>query len=470
MARARALRVLLEELGPLYVKVGQILATRPDMVPDHVRAELALLNDQVSVRPFEEFEPVLVEELGEAWRGLFAEIHTQVPLGSASLAQVYRAVTVGGRSCVVKIQRPGSAEAVHGDMAVIRRVTALAGRLAPRFNEVVNIDAMESMLFEVMKDELDFTREARSMRRARKLARLYPRVRVPKVLLATPRVLVQSFADGVPANQLKDDQLTVRQRKAIAYQLMEFMFRGYFIDRTFHADPHPGNVLISADGVAHVIDWGMVGRVDRSTSTHVVGAMLAMARNDGTALAQSWLRLGTATPWSNASAFTTDVTRLVPRWAGASLEELRYGVALMDLARASTRRGIQVSPVITVIGKSVANIEGTVRCVYPGLKLATALERSLSDVVVHMAGEVLSREQAVQTFLDAVHGSAVVPGQLQGVLADVAAGQFAVRARTNLGDPVSPGRRHQLPTGSTLARSLAGAAALGWVLNRKARR
>ncbi|MFK0181821.1 ABC1 kinase family protein [Streptomyces xanthochromogenes] len=469
-ARARALRVLLEELGPLYVKVGQILATRPDMVPDHVREELALLNDQVSARPFAEFETVLVAELGEEWRGLFGEIHTEVPLGSASLAQVYRAVTIGGRDCVIKIQRPGSEAAVRDDMAVLRRVTGLIGRCAPHFSEVVDIDAMASMLFEVMKDELDFTREARTMKKARKLARGYPRVKVPKVLLATPRVLVQTFADGVPANQLKDDQLTSRQRKEVAYQLMEFMFHGYFIDRHFHADPHPGNILVAEDGTAHVIDWGMAGRIDRGTGASMIGALLGMARNDGAALARSWIRLGAATPWSNTAAFTSDVVRLVPRWADASLEEVYFGVALMELGRCATRRGIQISPVISVIGKSVANIEGTVRCIYPQLKFADATERSLKDIVQHLAGEVLSREQLAQTFLDCVHAIATVPGELQSLLADAAGGHLVVRARTNLGDPVSPGRRHRLPTAGSLARSVAGAAVLGWILTRKKHR
>ncbi|MFE3687780.1 AarF/UbiB family protein [Streptomyces sp. NPDC059095] len=220
-ARARALRVLLEELGPLYVKVGQILATRPDMVPDHIRAELALLNEQVTARPFTQFEPVLAAELGDSWRGLFREIHTEAPLGSASLAQVYRAVTVDGRDCVVKIQRPGSDDAVHGDMAVLRRVTGLIGRCAPHFSEVVDIDAMVAMLFEVMKDELDFTREARTMKKARDLARTYPRVQVPGVILATERVPVQTFADGVPANQLKDDELSAKEPVMTDLELRE---------------------------------------------------------------------------------------------------------------------------------------------------------------------------------------------------------------------------------------------------------
>ncbi|PJM97980.1 ubiquinone biosynthesis monooxygenase UbiB [Streptomyces sp. CB01201] len=468
--RGRALRMLLEELGPLYVKVGQILATRPDMLPDHIRAELTLLNGQVSARPFAEFDQVLVAELGEKWRDLFREIHTAVPLGSASLAQVYRAVTISGRDCVVKVQRPGSQDAVNGDIAVLRRVTGLIARCAPHFSEVVDIDAMASMLFAVMKDELDFTREARTMEKARKLARAYPRVQVPGVLLATRRVLVQTFAGGVPANELKDDQLTDDQRKDIAYQLMDFMFHGYFIDRHFHADPHPGNILVSADGTAHVIDWGMTGRIDRGTSAGMIGALLGMARNDGAALARSWIRLGTPTPWSNTAGFTADVARLVPRWSDASLEELYFGVALMELGRCATRRGIQISPVISVIGKSVANIEGTVRCIYPAFKFAEATQRSLKDVVTHLLGEVLSKEQVAQTFLEAVHAIATVPGQLQGLLADAVDGHLVVRARTNLGDPVSSGKRHRLPTAGTLTQSVAGAAALGWFLTRKKRR
>ncbi|KOG73428.1 ubiquinone biosynthesis monooxygenase UbiB [Streptomyces rimosus subsp. rimosus] len=441
--RARHIRRTLEELGPLYVKVGQILATRPDFVPQYIRDELENLNDKARVEPFARFEPVLEQDLGPRWRAGFQSIRTEEPLGSASLAQVYKAVDASGRACVVKIQRPEAHEAVLGDMSVLKTAVRLFAKAAPHFNEVVDIGAMLEVLFTVMHDELDFTREARNMKDARKAAKDFKRVCVPKALTATPRVLVQTFAEGSPVNRVKPDELSKKQRKAIAYQLMEFMFRGYFIDRRFHADPHPGNIIVSTDGKAHLIDWGMVGRIDRGTSLATLGVFLALAQNDGAAMARHWVSLGTATPWSNPSAFLQDISRIVPHWTDASLDELNFGVALMTLLRYSSQRGIQITPLTSVVGKSVANIEGSVRCLYPKLKLSTALHGTLRNVMRDLILETLSEEQASQTALHLlgtlIHG----PAQLQSSLTDLSTRQLTFQARNNLGDPIQAGRRHR---------------------------
>ncbi|MFK8910809.1 ABC1 kinase family protein [Streptomyces sp. YS-3] len=468
-ARAQGLRRTLEELGPLYVKVGQILATRPDFVPQYIRDELENLNDHANVEPFSRFAPVLEDSLGADWRQQFTEIHTEQPLGAASLAQVYKAVTADGTPCVIKVQRPGASAAVLGDMTVLKRVARLIAKAAPHFNEVVDVGAMLEVLFTVMEDELDFTREARNMKDARKAARGFKRVRVPKVITATPRVLVQTFADGVPINRVKSDDLSKKQRKEISYQLIQFMFRCYFLERKFHADPHPGNIIISPDGKAHLIDWGMVGRLDRTTSAAILGTFMAMAHNDGTAMARQWVNLGTATPWSNVSAFIGDLTRIVPHWTDATLAELNFGVALMTLLRYSSHRGIQITPLVSVVGKSVANIEGSVRCLYPKLKLSTALRRTLTTIMRDLLLDTLTEEQAAQAGLHLLSVLTQAPAQLQASLADLSARQLTVQTRTNLGDPIAPGRRQRIPGRSSMAPAAAASAAYGWARERARR-
>ncbi|UNO39523.1 AarF/UbiB family protein [Streptomyces sp. MST-110588] len=186
LGRAQGIRHTLEELGPLYIKIGQMLATRPDFVPQYIRDELENLNDRARVEPFTRFENVLKQDLGPDWRTGFKEIRTEEPLGSASLAQVYKAVDAGGRPCVIKVQRPEAREAVLGDMSVLTTAVRLFGKAAPHFNEVVDVSAMLKVLFTVMQDELDFTKEARNMKDARRAAKGFKRVCVPKALAATP--------------------------------------------------------------------------------------------------------------------------------------------------------------------------------------------------------------------------------------------------------------------------------------------
>ncbi|MGC5567253.1 ABC1 kinase family protein [Streptomyces sp. FR-108] len=432
--RAQAIRQALEQLGPLYVKIGQILSTRPDFVPDYIREELALLTDQATVRPFATFVPTLEAELGTGWRASFSSFEPDRPLGAASLAQVYRASLRNGTPCVVKIQRPGSHGTVLGDMAVLRRATRVIRRVAPRFSEVIDTGAMLDVVFRAMRDELDFTREAANMKHARKAAKQFKTIKVPRALVATPRVLVQTLADGQAAHRLKDDELSRKQRKQIAQEFVAYMLKGFFIDRTFHADPHSGNVLISPNGKAHVIDWGMVGRIDRSMSAGMLGTMIGMAYNDGPALAQSWIQMGSTTPWSDIGGFTTDIARFVPHVANASLAELNFGVALTAVLAFSTNRGIQTTPNVSILGKAVANMEGTVRHIYPDLKLSESIRDVLQDILLDMARDLASPEQLAQYGLHALRALTQGPGQSIRALNDVADRQLTVHNHTRFHD------------------------------------
>lgn len=194
--RARAVRVAFERLGPFYIKLGQILSTRPDLVSDGMIEELENLHDNVKASPFAEFAEILDGDL-PAWRQRFRSIDVVRPLGSASLAQVYKVVLNDGRPAVVKIQRPRIQQRVLQDMKQLRRVGRLIGHLAPRFNELIDIDAMLQVLFNGMQPELDFILEAQNMVNARRVAKQFQHLTVPRVIDATQRVLIQTLAPGV---------------------------------------------------------------------------------------------------------------------------------------------------------------------------------------------------------------------------------------------------------------------------------
>ncbi|MER7918709.1 MULTISPECIES: AarF/UbiB family protein [unclassified Streptomyces] len=441
-ARARRLRRTLEDLGPLYVKFGQILATRPDFVPDLVRIELALLNDHANPQPFAGFGEVLHDELGPGWKSHFQSLDVEVPIGTGSLAQVYRGVWHTGRPCVVKIQRPGSEQDVLADMRNLKVVVSLLSRTIPRTAETAGFRGMLDSLFDVMRDELDFTREAGNMKKGRLLVKPFPSLRVPQVLHVTKRVLVQTYTDGLPADQISCRTLKKKQRKRIAYDLMGLMLRGMCIDRSFHTDPHPGNVLISSDGHAHLIDWGMYCRIDRSTSHTLLSILLALFQNDGTALARHWIQLGSCTPWSDIGGFIGDVQRVTPKWAEANLDELNYGVALMKLVSLSVRRGIRCSPLISVIGKAMANMEGTIRCLYPELRIATALDNTLQQIIREMAEESIAPAHIIETFLNILNGARSIPLQLQATFDDTANRQLTLQ--TDIRDTAIKAQSHKI--------------------------
>ncbi|MGK5552608.1 ABC1 kinase family protein [Actinomadura kijaniata] len=403
--RPGAVRRAFEELGPFYIKVGQMLSTRPDLVPEPIRLELGKLHDQVTPAPFEVFEPVLAAELGPGWRHRFRHVDTSRPLGAASLAQVYRVTLRDGSPAVIKVQRPGVGDLVITDMRILRRAVRLAGRLSPKFSEVLDLDSMLRVLLEAMKPELDFTAEAANMDRARPLVRRFPTLDVPDVVHATPRLLVQSLAPGQSIRDAKRRDFTVEERMAIGSDLLGWAIRGYFVDRTFHGDPHPGNIFVHPGAPTTVIDWGMVGHIDRHTSLALLQTIMGAVCNDAPATARGWTEMGRATTWANPQAFAIDLADLIPRVRNASLEELDFGVSLTSVLAHATKRGIVTNPMIAVLAKSFANVEGSVRYLAPELSLLQVFRDQMTSIMIELIKESLSPASLAQTLVDGMLGA-----------------------------------------------------------------
>jgi ubiquinone biosynthesis protein len=462
--RAKAVRQALESLGPFYVKLGQILSTRPDMVPESIREELQNLHDQVDVQPFSEFEPMLVQDLGPDWKLRFDDIETVKPLGAASLAQVYRVVLPGGRPAVVKIQRPGIREGVLADMALMRRAARIVARVAPRFNEVIDIEAMLGSVFDAMEPELDFTGEARNMDEAREQIRNFRTLEVPRVLHASPRVLVQSLAAGTSVRHIDQAHFTDSERVEIGKDLLRFMYHGYFVHRFFHADPHAGNVFAAPGGPATLIDWGMVGRLDRRTSLQLLPLFMTLAQNDGAGLAQHWAEMGRMTPWANMSAFTADMAAFVPKVSRLSLEDLNFGVALTTVLAKATKRGIGSPPAVSLLGKSFANLEGSVRHLAPEITLSEVFEGEVPRILLALGREFLGRNQFARNSMELLLATVTSPEQVRTILGDAANRQFALHVHEPRTPAALGGQRPTRPSGGLLALG-----ALAFLLGRRRR-
>jgi ubiquinone biosynthesis protein len=465
--RARAVRQALEELGPLYIKVGQMLSTRPDICPEYLMKEFEHLHAKVSVSPFSEFEPVLEDELGRDWKRYFREVRTD-PLGTASMAQVYYVVLKSGRPAVVKIQRPGVQQMMLDDMDLLATLVRRLAKRMPDFNDVMDLEAMLDVVFCSMRPELDFTIEAENMDDFRDRVEDFDSLNIPEVLYATPRVLVQSLAPGKSIRDVNREDFPEEQREQIGRDLMTFMFWGYFVDRKFHADPHPGNVFISPDGEANLIDWGMVGKVDLNLSISLAVVLLSMGLNDGTSLARTWIEMGRATKRADIAGFINDMGRFVPGIAGQSLERFNFGVQLTSILKFSSKRGIATSPMVAILGKSFANAEGSIRYLAPGLSITDIFEDEFKVISQELAREMLGRDavarSAAQAFLMGFNG----PGQMRSIMADMANRDTTMR----LGEDMSMRSRHEDRADARAKqwrRAAIGAALAGLWLDRRRR-
>ncbi|MFE9370380.1 ABC1 kinase family protein [Streptomyces sp. NPDC006711] len=433
--RAADIRASLERLGPLYIKIGQILSTRQDLVPQTLATELESLHDQTTALPFSAMRPVLEAELGPAWASRFKDFDVSRPLGSASLAQAYSAQLTTGESVVVKVQRPGVREIVSEDMRMIRAAARLGARRAPYFTMTIDLEAMLGVVFDAMRPECDFTLEASNMDAARRSVSGFDNLEVPEVVHATPRVLVQTMAPGTSIRDADPTAFKDEEREAIGTSLLTFMYHGYFTDRRFHADPHPGNIFVCPSGPTTLIDWGMVGHVDRRISMSVVLILLGLARNDGPSVAAGWLEMGRPTQWADVSGFGQDMAALVPKIHAASLEHLNFGAALGNVLKCSTRRGIQTSPMISILAKSFANIEGSVRYLAPELSVTDVFVENMRDVLFAYACEAVSEEQLATHLMQVIAAAGSLPGELRAIIRALAQGDLTLQAA-----PVQAGR------------------------------
>ena len=428
-ARAAALRQTLEQLGPLYIKVGQMLSTRPDLVSQTTIEALQDLHEQVMVRPFSEFEPVLSKNLGAHWRYRFKEIDTDVPLGAASIAQVYRAVQTDGEEVVLKVQRPGVAASTKLDMEILAQAVKLATRRAPTISEIFQPEAMLEVVFGAMKPEIDFTVEASNMEEFREMLEQFEHLVVPEVLHVTKEVLIMTKAPGVSIREMVIDDFTAKERELIGRDLCGMLFHGFMVDGLFHADPHPGNVFVAPGEPATVIDFGMVGRIDRRMALGYTRFMMATALNDGEAAGRAALEMGTLTSRANVPGFLSDMQRYIPTMANQSLQNMEFGNDFNQFLVFCTNRGIAVNPGIALFGKATANLEGSLRRLAPELTPFDVFRDSMGDIIRDQAKQLVKEEEILRIANEAFFASRSLPEQLRYLAQAVVNGQYVLRTR-----------------------------------------
>jgi ubiquinone biosynthesis protein len=459
--RARALRQALEHLGPLYIKVGQVLSTRPDLVSQTVIDSLQDLHEQVMVRPFSEFEPVLEKNLGFHWRYRFKEIDTDVPLGAASIAQVYRAVQTDGEEVVLKVQRPGVAAATRLDMEILAQAVKLAMKRAPTIAEIFQPEAMLEVVFSAMRPEIDFTVEASNMDEFRDMLEQFDHLRVPDVLDVTKEVLIMTKAPGVSIREAVLDDFSEKEREAIGRDMCAMLFHGFLVDGLFHADPHPGNVFVAPGEPATVIDFGMVGRIDRRMALGYTRFMMATALNDGEAAGRAALEMGTLTSRANIAGFLSDMQRYIPTMANQSLQQMEFGNDFNQFLVFCTKRGIAVNPAIALFGKATANLEGTLRLFAPELTPFDVFRDTMGDIIRDQAKQMVAEEELLRIANEAFSATRSFPEQLRYLSQAVVNGQYVLRTRD---DSASLHEDREDARARALRRTLVGlaAAAMWW--------
>jgi len=426
---ARSLRLALDEAGVTFVKLGQVLSTRSDVIPASVALELSRLQDQVSPAPWDQIETVLTEELGAPPQQVFADFATE-PLAAASVAQVY-AATLDGQPVVVKVQRPGIASVVDRDLDIVQRLARLLERNTD-WGRSMGVRSLAEGFADAMREELDFTVEAGNMASvaAGKSVANNHDVVVPMLYpkFSTGRVLTMQRLDGIG---LGNASKSIAERGLDAARLAKVLFECLLgqvaIDGVFHADPHPGNFLLLTDGRIGMLDLGSVGRLDPSTRDALQRFLLAVDHGDPVAATDALLEIVYRPDVIDEQSLERSVGQFMARHLGAGAA---LGPAMFnDLFKIITSHELGVPPEVAAVFRALATVEGTISRIFPAFDLVAASRQFASAHVTDRLAPDALRRTATEELATLLPMLRRLPRRIDRIAAAAESGRLGLNVR-----------------------------------------
>jgi ubiquinone biosynthesis protein len=425
LTREARIRLTLTELGPTFIKLGQLLSTRPDVVGRELADELKCLQAATPADPPAVVQQIVETELGQAIDDVFAEFDL-VPIASASIGQVHRARLKTGERVVVKVQHTGIESKVNEDLEVLAGLAQLAEQFpefAP-YRPTANVAEMGRTL----RRELDFGREERNLHQFAELFRDDPTVRIPKAYteLSTPRVLTMELIEGIPLSQPGLLEVTGVDRAEVARRGANLYLQMIFTYGFFHADPHPGNIVLLPGNVIGLIDFGMVGRIDDRTRERIEDMLLAIVQHDVPLLVRTIKQLGKTPPQLDEAGLAGDVADFVGHYATQSLENFPVGTALSDMVEIMRRYGIMLPSSVAMLIKTLVTLEGTARLLSPRFSLMEVMQPFHRGMMLRRLSPVRQAKKLRRLYLELEQLVEVLPQRIMQILEQVQDGKFDV--------------------------------------------
>ncbi|MDX6402554.1 MAG: ubiquinone biosynthesis protein [Blastocatellia bacterium] len=404
--KAEELASDLENLGPTFIKLGQLLSTRGDLLPEPYLDALSRLQDQIEPFGFDEVEEIVSTELGGRISKLFAEFDRE-PTAAASLAQVHRARMRDGRMVVVKVQRPGVRETIVKDLEALEEITDFIDA----HTEMGKRYEFGNMLAELRKSllrELDFKREAGNLRRLRTSLREFEHIVIPEPVedYTTSRVLTMDYIAGKKITSLSPLRLMELDGASLAEELFRAYLKQILVDGFFHADPHPGNVFITDDDRIALIDLGMVGHITGSFQENLLRLLLAISEGRGDEAAEVSIKMGEAKPNFDKQDFETRVASLIAEHSGSTVEQIDAGHVALEITRIAANCWFRLPVEFTLIAKALLNLDRVVYTLYPDFDPNEVIRDEATGILTRRIvksiepGSVLTRVIEVKEFVE----------------------------------------------------------------------
>lgn len=373
------IRYACEELGPTFIKFGQMASLRPDLVPPPLIVELSKLQDDVAPVNLSRISGVIVQSTGKPLKETFA-VFDVTPVAAASISQVHRGVLAAdGRIAAIKVQRPGIRAKMRTDLDIL---TILAEQLHERVEELrsYELPTLARLIKKTLLRELDFRREARHMKIARTYAGEDADVYIPLVFeeYCSERLLVMEFIPGEKLKNFKSESIADPEflaRQGLLAAIDQILKHGFF-----HADPHPGNILITQDGRMCLIDWGMTGRLSERDRHQLIGLLQSVLEKNGEAIVHKLLRIGHAEAAINQRGLERDLLDILDVHYAVPLQKMNIGQLLMSITDLLRTYRLRLPPDLVIMTKALVAAEGTARIIHPELDVVSEAKAHISKL------------------------------------------------------------------------------------------
>lgn len=453
----------LERMGPTYVKLGQVLAGRPDLIPEAYRKSLERLQDDVKPFPYEEVERIIEEQLGVRISKAFAEFDRE-PIAAASLGQVHAAKLRDGRPVVVKIQRPGIRPQIEQDFQVLNELATTLDQHT-KFGKRYRFARMIEEFHLTIQNELNYEREAQNLRTLGENLQEFPKIQVPRPVMdySTRSILTMEYVSGRKITNLSP----LARLDIDGEELCEELFRAYLkqvlVDGIFHADPHPGNVFLTDEGRVALLDLGMVGHTAPQMQENLLKLLLAISDSDSDAVADLVIRVSEKNDEFNAAEFRRKISQLVAQTRDKGLAQIRVGQSILEVTRNAAENGLYVPSELTLLGKTLLQLDEIGRILAPKWDPNASVRRNVDEFMSQRMKKDVSKGNILSSILETKNFIGGLPVRLNRIMDAVTNNELEVKVKSVDAKVVMDGMQkiaNRITTGLVLAALIIGASLL----------
>jgi ubiquinone biosynthesis protein len=430
------IRVAFEELGTTFIKLGQLLSTRHDLLPPEYIAEFVKLQDSAPPIPSETAQEIIESELGQPISKLFADFAPE-PLAAASIGQAHTALLRDGQEVVIKVRRPGVVDQVEEDLEILRNLASAASRRW-EFAKRYDILGLVQEFAMTLRGELDYIREGQNAERFSENFADDPSVRIPRVYweTTTSRVLTLERIRGVKASDLSGLDHCGIDRPALAKRGTQAILKMVFEHGFFHGDPHPGNFFVEPDGRFGLIDFGMVGAVDEKTQDYLANLILALTKQDYDRLVQTLMELDVTKQRVDRFELRRDLEHLIKPYYGMPLGKIRLAPLIYDVFATMRRHHLHLPSNLALLVKTIIIAEGIGTHLDPDFHLTEVIEPYADKLVMRLFSPSRVVRKLSQAGMDVARLGVEIPQQLRGILGEIERGGFEIGMKPGALEPL----------------------------------